>query len=89
MVPVMDNSPYHHVCVIPYLASFSKKGTAKLMKEHGIDNVLIPMTDEQISLLPEQYNTTINNGHLQISFEEEELQRRKAKSNALKTPSSK
>ena len=37
MVPVTDNVPYHHVRGIPPLASFSKKSTINLIKEHGID----------------------------------------------------
>ena len=56
MVLVMDNSLYLHVRGIPYLASFSKKITINLMKEHGIDYVLLLLTYEQIRLLPEQYN---------------------------------
>ena len=58
------------------------------MNYHGIDFVLLPLTDDLISLLPEQYNRTINNGHLRITFNEEKLQKRKIKSNALETPSS-
>ena len=89
MVTVMENAPYHHVRGIPYLASFSKKSTVNIMKEHDIDYVLLPLTDEQISLLPYQYNHTINNGHLRIPFNEEKLQKRKTKSNALETPPAK
>ena len=46
MVPVMDNSPYHHVCGIPSLTRFSKKNTVNLMKEHVIDYMPIPLTNE-------------------------------------------
>ena len=66
MVLVMDNATYHHVRGIPPLMSISKKITVNLMNKHGIDYVLLPLTDEKISLLPEQYNRTINNGHLQL-----------------------
>ena len=52
MVPVMDNQPHHHVRSITSLASFSKKITSKLMKEHSIDYVILPLTDEKISILP-------------------------------------
>ena len=52
MVSVTVNAPHYHVRSIPYLASFSKKSTVKLMKEHDINYVLLPLTDEQISLLP-------------------------------------
>ena len=71
MVPVTDNTPYHHVRGIPSFTSLYKKSTANLTKEHGIDYVLLPLTDERISLLPDQYNRTINNGQLWISFNEE------------------
>ena len=53
MVPVMYNAPYHHVRGILPLARFSKKSTVKLMKEHSIDYVILPLTDEKISILPE------------------------------------
>ena len=66
MVPVMENAPYHHVRGIPYLTIFSKKSTVNLMKEHVINYVLLLLTNERISILPEQYNRTINNGHLQL-----------------------
>ena len=46
MVPVMDNAPCHHVRSIPSLAIFSKKSTVNLMKEHDIDYVLLPLTNE-------------------------------------------
>ena len=89
MVPVMDNAPYHHVRGIPSLTSFSNKITFNLMKDHGIDYVILPITNDQISLLPKQYNCTINNGHLRITFNKEKLQKRKTKSNALENPSAK
>ena len=89
MVPVTDNAPYHHVRGIPYLESFSKKSTINLMKGHGMDYMILLLTNEQISLLIEQYNCTINNGHLQIPFNEERLQKIKTKSNALENSSSK
>ena len=54
MVPVMENALYHHVCSIQSLASFSKKITVKIMKLHGIDYMLLLLTDEKISILPEQ-----------------------------------
>ena len=54
MVPVMENAPCHHVRSIPYVASFSKKSTVNIMKEHGIDYVILLLNDEQISLLPYQ-----------------------------------
>ena len=54
MVLVMDNVPYHHVHVIQSLASFSKKSTVNIIKEHGINYVLLPLTNDLISLLPEQ-----------------------------------
>ena len=75
MVPVTDNKPYHHVRGIPYLTRLSKKSTVNLMKGHGIDYVILPLTDEQISLIPEQCNCTINNGHLQIPFNKEKVQK--------------
>ena len=49
--------------------------------------MLLPLSDEQISLLPDQYNRTINNSHIRIPFNEEKLQKRKIKSNALENPS--
>ena len=64
MVPVRENAPYYHVRGIPSLARFSKKITFNLIKEHRIDYVLLPLTDERISLLPEQY--------LDVFSEEEE-----------------
>ena len=73
MVSLMDNAPYHHVRGIPSLASFSKKSTVNLIKEQGIDYVLLPLTNERISILPKQYNCTINNGHLRITFNKENL----------------
>ena len=79
MVPVMDNALYHHVHGIPSLARFYKKSTVNLMKKHGINNLALPLTDEQISLLPEQYNCTTNNRHLRIPFNEYKLQKRKTK----------
>ena len=54
MVPVMDNALYQNVHGIPSLTSFSKKSTFNLMKEHSIDYMLLPLTNEQISLLPNQ-----------------------------------
>ena len=87
MVPVMDNALYHHVRGIPYLATLSKKSTGNLMKDHGIEYVLLLLTNEQISILPKNYNCTINNGHLQIPFNEEKLQKRKTKSIAFENPS--
>ena len=87
MVPVMDNALYHHVRGIPYLATLSKKSTGNLMKYHGIEYVLLLLTNEKISLLPKKYNCTINNGHLQIPFNEEKLQKRKTKSIAFENPS--
>ena len=42
MVPVMDNALYHNVHRIASLASFSKKSTVKIMKEHGINYVILP-----------------------------------------------
>ena len=83
MVPVMDNAPYHNARSITSLASFSKKIAVNLMNEHRIYYVILLMTGDIISLLPEQYNFTINNGHLQIIFNKEKLQKRKTKSNAL------
>ena len=77
IVLVTYNAPYHNVCGIPYLASFSKKITFNLMNEHGIEYVLPPLNDEQINLLPDQYNCNINNGHLQITFNEEKLHKRR------------
>ena len=87
MVPVMENAPYHHVRGIPSLKIFSKKSTVNLMKEYIIDYVLLPLTNEQITLLPDQYNLTINNGHLQITFNGEKLQKRITKSSTLETSS--
>ena len=52
MVPVIDNAPYHRVRGIPSLTIFSKNINVDLMKEHGIDYVLLPMTNDQISILP-------------------------------------
>ena len=46
MVPVVDNAPCHHVRGIPHLESFSKKSTVELMKDNGIDYVLLLLTDE-------------------------------------------
>ena len=89
MTPVMSNTPYHHVRSIPSLVSFSNKITVNLMKELNINYVLLLLTYYQISLLPKQYNCTINNGHLWIPFNKEKLQKRKTKSNTLKNPSSK
>ena len=43
----------------------------------SIKCVLFLMTTEQISLLPEQYNSIINNGYLWIPFNEEKSQKRK------------
>ena len=54
-----------------------------------VHTILSLLTDELISLLPEQYNSTINNGHLRITFNKEKLQKRKTKSNALENPSAK
>ena len=87
IVPVIDNAPYHHVRSIPSLTRFSKKITVNLTKDHDIDYALLPLTDEQISLPPKQYNHNINNGHLRITFNEEELQKRKTKLKSLKTSS--
>ena len=87
MVQVMYNSQYHHVCSFPSLTSFFKKNTVNLMKDHGIDYVILLLTNELISILPEKYNHNINNGHLQITFNKENLQKRKIKSNALENPS--
>ena len=87
IVPVMENAPYHNVRGIPFLARFSKKSTDNLVKEHGIDYVILILTNELISILPNQYNRTINNGYLQIPFNEEKLQKIKTKPNALETPS--
>ena len=87
MIPVMDNAPYHHVHGIPPLVRFSKKSTVNLMKEHGIEYVLLPLTDERISILTQKYNRTINNGHLRIPFNGGKVQKIKTKSNALKNPS--
>ena len=64
MVLVMDNASYHHVHGILSIARFSKKSTFNLMNEHGIEYVLLPLTDERIILLPKQYNRTIKNRHL-------------------------
>ena len=77
MVSLMDNAPYHHVRGIPSLARFYKKSTFNLMKEHGIDHMLLPLTNERSSILPEQYKRTINNGHLQITFNKENLQKKR------------
>ena len=85
----MYNVPYHHVRGIPSLTSSPKNITVNLMKEHGIDYVLLPLTTEKISLLPEQYNRTINKGHLQITFNKEKLEKRKTKSKSLETSSAK
>ena len=54
MVPVMDNAPYHHVRGIPSLTSFSNKITFNLMKDHGIDYMLLPLVYYLISILPDQ-----------------------------------
>ena len=54
MVPVIDYVPYHHVHGIPFLTSFAKKSTSNLMNENGINYVLLTLTNEQISLLPDQ-----------------------------------
>ena len=54
MVPVTDNATYHHVRGIPSLASFSKESTVNLMKEYGIDYVLLLLKNRKTSLLPEQ-----------------------------------
>ena len=51
--------------------------------------MLLILADEEISILPKQYSCTINNRHLIIPFNEEKLQKRKTKSNALETPSAK
>ena len=83
----MENTPFHHVRSNPLLAWFSKKSTVNLMEEHGIDYEILPPTDEQISLLPDQYNYTIKNGHLWITFNEEKLHKRKPTSNALENSS--
>ena len=79
MVPMMENALYHHVRGIPSLTSFSNKTTVNLMKEHGINYLNLPLTDERISLLPGNYNNNINNGHLRIPFNEEKSQKRKTK----------
>ena len=88
MVPVMNNAPYHHICGIPPFARFFKNITVNLMKEHGVYCMLLLLTNYLISLLPEQYNRTINNRHLRITFNKENLQKIKTISNALETPSS-
>ena len=54
MVLVMENAPRHHIRVIPYIVRFSKKSTDNLMKEHGINYVLLPLNNKQISILPYQ-----------------------------------
>ena len=87
MVPIKEIAPYYHVYGILYLVSFSNKSIVNLMKEHEIDYILLPLTDEQIGLLLEQCNHIINNGHHQIPFNEEKRQKRKTKSNSIKTPS--
>ena len=54
MVPVTENAPHHHVRGIPSLTSFSKKININLMREHGIDYMILPLINERISLLPDQ-----------------------------------
>ena len=74
MVPVMDNALYHHVSGIQYLTCFSNNSTVRLMKVNGINYVLLLLNNDRISLLPEQYNCTINIEHLRIPFNKEMFQ---------------
>ena len=73
MVPAIENVPYHNVQGISSLESFSKKSTFNFIKKHGINYVFLTLTNEWISVLHEQYNRTINNGHIQIPFNKEKL----------------
>mmetsp|Transcript_21520 Transcript_21520/g.44287 ORF Transcript_21520/g.44287 Transcript_21520/m.44287 type:complete len:705 (+) Transcript_21520:260-2374(+) len=86
IVPVMDNAPYHHVRGIPSLASCTKKQMVEIMKEHDIDYILLPMTDERKGLLPEQHAYTVENDHIRVPFNEAQFNSRKTKTNALHTP---
>ena len=50
--------------------------------------MILPLTNEIISILPKKFNNNINNRQLIITFNEKKLQKRKTKLNTIETPSS-
>ena len=86
MVLVMDNAPYHHVRGIGSLSGLNKGKIIGLMKEKGVDYILLPLTDERKELLKDDHEYVIENEYIRLPFDEEGFCKTKRKFNALTTP---